>query len=42
MQQVDHKSTAKVLRQQQCFKAASDNAIRLDEECLTKQIQTEY
>lgn len=39
---VDHKSTAKVLKQRQCFKAASDNASRLDEECLTKQIRTEY
>ena len=42
MPQVDLKSTAKVLQQRQCYKAASDNASGLDEESLTKQMQTTY
>lgn len=42
MPQVDLKSTAKVLQQRQRYKAASDNASGLDEESLTKQMQTTY
>ena len=42
MQHVDHKNTAKVLQQQQRFKAASDNASRLDEDSLTKQMRTPF
>ena len=34
MQQVDHKSTAQVLQQQQHFKAASENASTLREESI--------
>ena len=42
MTQTDHKSTAKVLNQQHRFKAAIDNASKLDEESLTKQMRTAY
>ena len=42
MTQADHKSTAKVLNQQHRFKAAINNANKLDEESLTKQMRTAY
>ena len=42
MTQADHKSTTKVLNQQHRLKAAIDNASKLDEESLTKQMRTAY
>ena len=42
MSQVDHKSSAKVLLQQKNFKAARDNAIKVSDDSLVKQMRTAY
>ena len=42
MNQVDHKNSAKVLLQQQHFKAACDNASKGSDDSLVKQMQTAY
>ena len=40
--QVDHKSSAKVLLQRKNFKAPSDNASKVRDDSLVKQMQTAY